>query len=39
MRGGRRDLVAFLQALSDDSFDRTIPAAVPSGLTVGGTIQ
>ena len=36
--GGRRDLVAFLEALSDDSFDRTIPDKVPSGLHVGGRI-
>jgi cytochrome c peroxidase len=33
------ELLAFLDALSDSSFDRTIPKAVPSGLTVGGKIQ
>ena len=33
------DLIAFLRALSDDSFDRTIPARVPSALPVGGRIQ
>ena len=33
------DLVAFLRALSDDTFDTAIPARVPSGLTVGGLIQ
>jgi cytochrome c peroxidase len=33
------DLIAFLRALSDDSFDRTIPERVPSGLPVGGKIQ
>lgn len=33
------DLIAFLGALSDGSFDRTIPARVPSGLPVGGRIQ
>jgi cytochrome c peroxidase len=33
------DLLAFLRALSDDSFDRTIPARVPSSLPVGGRIQ
>jgi cytochrome c peroxidase len=33
------DLVEFLRALSDDSFDRTIPERVPSGLPVGGKIQ
>jgi cytochrome c peroxidase len=37
--GGRRDLVAFLEALSDDTFDRTIPDNVPSGLDVGGKIR
>lgn len=35
-RGGQRDLIAFLAALNDDGFDRTIPERVPSGLTVGG---
>jgi cytochrome c peroxidase len=40
MRGGRNnDLVAFLEALSDPGFDRTVPERVPSGLKVGGTIQ
>ena len=33
------DLIAFLQALSDDSFDRTIPSRVPSGLAPGGSIR
>ena len=33
------DLIAFLRALSDDSFDKTIPERVPSGLPVGGKIQ
>lgn len=33
------DLIEFLYALSDDSFDRTIPESVPSGLPVGGNIQ
>ena len=33
------DLIAFLEALSDPGFDRTIPARVPSGLPVGGRIQ
>jgi cytochrome c peroxidase len=32
-------LVAFLDALSDDAFDRTMPAQVPSGLPVGGRIH
>lgn len=29
-------IVEFLNTLSDDSFDKTIPDAVPSGLPVGG---
>jgi cytochrome c peroxidase len=33
------DLIAFLQALNDDSFDKTIPTRVPSGLHPGGRIQ
>jgi cytochrome c peroxidase len=33
------DLLAFLRSLSDESFDRTIPDRVPSGLPVGGRIQ
>ena len=32
------DVIAFLRALSDDTFDKTIPARVPSGLPVGGQI-
>ncbi len=30
---------AFLEALNDDNFDRSRPAAVPSGLAVGGAIE
>ena len=33
------DLIEFLIALSDDSFDRTIPESLPSGLPVGGNIR
>ena len=33
------DLIEFLYALSDDSFDRTIPESLPSGLPVGGNIR
>jgi cytochrome c peroxidase len=33
------DLLAFLGALSDASFDRTTPRRVPSGLAVGGRIR
>ena len=32
------DIVAFLGALTDEQFDRTIPESVPSGLTPGGSI-
>ena len=32
------DIVAFLEALTDPSFDRTIPETVPSGLAPGGGI-
>ncbi len=33
------DVVAFLRALNDDNFDKTIPESVPSGLPVGGNIN
>ena len=33
------DLIEFLYALSDGSFDKTIPESVPSGLPVGGNIR
>ncbi len=36
---GQRDLIAFLEALTDPDFDRTIPAQVPSGLPVGGRLR
>jgi cytochrome c peroxidase len=40
MRGrGQRDLIAFLRALDDPNFDRTIPERVPSGLPVGGRLE
>jgi cytochrome c peroxidase len=32
------DIIAFLGALTDEDFDRTIPARVPSGLPPGGAI-
>lgn len=32
-------IVAFLKALNDSEFDKTIPENVPSGLPVGGNIQ
>ena len=40
MRGrGQGDLIAFLRALDDPDFDRTVPERVPSGLPVGGRLQ
>jgi len=33
------DVIAFLEALSDDSFDKSIPKRLPSGLHPGGAIQ
>lgn len=32
-------IISFLNTLNDDSFDKRIPASVPSGLAVGGNIQ
>jgi len=32
-------IITFLEALNDDSFDKTIPSRVPSGLSPGGRIQ
>jgi cytochrome c peroxidase len=34
--GSTADVVRFLESLSDGAFDQTRPAAVPSGLAVGG---
>jgi len=34
-----QDIVAFLDALTDTGFDRTIPERVPSGLPPGGAIR
>jgi cytochrome c peroxidase len=40
MRRGRvPDIIAFLRALDDPTFDRTIPQHVPSGLPVGGRLK
>ena len=40
MRGrGQRDLIAFLEALDDPTFDKTIVDRVPSGLPVGGRLR
>lgn len=30
------DIARFLRTLDDEDFDTTVPAAVPSGLPVGG---
>jgi cytochrome c peroxidase len=32
-------LVAFINALTDDNFDKTVPTSVPSRLNVGGNIR
>lgn len=37
--GGQPDLLAFLRALDDPNFDRTVPERVPSGLPVGGRLK
>ena len=34
-----QDIVAFLEALTDEDFDKVIPTRVPSGLPPGGLIQ
>jgi cytochrome c peroxidase len=33
-----RDIIAFLEALTDPAFDRTVPERVPSGLPPGAVI-
>ena len=35
----RNDLIQFLHALTDDSFDQSVPTSVPSGLAVGGKLS
>jgi len=37
--GEMEDIIAFLNALTDVNFDRTVPARVPSGLPPGGLIR
>ena len=32
-------IISFLNTLNDDSFDKTLPTSVPSGLPVGGDIE
>jgi cytochrome c peroxidase len=32
-------IISFLNTLNDDTFDKTVPASVPSGLQVGGDID
>lgn len=36
--GERADVAAFLEAVGDGAFDRTVPVAVPSGLRPGGDL-
>ena len=38
-RGDIDEIVAFLEALTDEGFDVTVPESVPSGLNVGGDID
>jgi len=38
-RGDREEIITFLDALTDEDFDKTIPESVPSGLSVGGDID
>ncbi len=33
------EIIAFMEALNDPNFDKTIPDAIPSGLPVGGNIN
>lgn len=33
------DLIEFLHALTDNSFDKSVPTGVPSGLAVGGKLS
>ena len=35
----KAELLAFLNALTDESYDKTVPDSVPSRLTVGGNIK
>ncbi len=38
--GGRQqEIIAFINALSDNSFDKTVPTRVPSNLNPGGNIR
>jgi cytochrome c peroxidase len=39
IRNNQAALVAFINALSDDNFDKTVPTTVPSRLRVGGNIR
>lgn len=38
-QGAINDILAFLEALNDENFDRSIPKNVPSGLNPGGNID
>ena len=37
--GNKQAIVAFLNSLTASSYDKTVPATVPSGLPVGGNIR
>lgn len=34
-----QEIISFLNALNDNSFDRTVPASVPSGMNPGGQLN
>ena len=37
--GDMQNIIAFLDALTDDDFDKKVPVQLPSGLPVGGRIE
>ncbi|PWK16823.1 cytochrome c peroxidase [Arcicella aurantiaca] len=37
--GRQQEIIAFINALSDNSFDKTVPTRVPSNLNPGGNIK
>ena len=40
LNGGQQaDIIVFLNSLTDNNFDRSVPIAVPSGLNPGGDIE
>jgi cytochrome c peroxidase len=37
--GNQQNIIAFINALTDNNFDKTVPIRVPSNLSVGGNIR